>query len=157
MGPQKGPKWVPNKKWVPRWDPNGPQTKMSPNSPGTNNWARTAQGPTIGPERPRVQQLGPNGPGPNNWARMAQGPTIGVVRLLGCSGLAIGSCQYKVVNRVNRVTLQKTCSWSLLSYLGLKTGFILPQEFPNQVSSFILVYARLYDRPISYLVSYLAS
>ena len=45
-----------------------------------NQWARTAQGPTIGPERPRVQQLGPNGPGSNNWARTAQGPTNGPER-----------------------------------------------------------------------------
>ena len=111
-----GPKWAPNKKWVPKWDQHGPQTKngspngtqmgpkqttstwdmhnlgmghaqpgmghaqpghgtcptsleyghaqpMGPNGPGPNNWARTAQGPTIGPERPRVQQMGPNGPG----------------------------------------------------------------------------------------------
>ena len=63
---------------------NGPERprakQMGPNGPGSNNWARTAQGPTNGPERPRVQQLGPNGPGSNNWARMAQGPTIGPER-----------------------------------------------------------------------------
>ena len=40
---------------------------MGPNGPGPNKWARTAQGPTNGPERPRAQQMGPNGPGPNNW------------------------------------------------------------------------------------------
>ena len=54
--------------------------QMAPNGPGSNNWARTAQGPTNGPERPRVQQMGPNGPGSNNWARTAQGPTIGPER-----------------------------------------------------------------------------
>ena len=50
---------------------------MGPNGPGSKQWARTAQGPNKGPERPRVQKMGPNGPGSNNWARTAQGPTIG--------------------------------------------------------------------------------
>ena len=84
---------------LPNLDPRAP--KIGPRAPGAgtcpmsmdqghaqcpwsmdmpNQWVRTAQGPTNGPERPRVQQLGPNGPGSNNWARTAQGPTIGPER-----------------------------------------------------------------------------
>ena len=60
---------MPNLAWdMPNLDQGHAHCPWSMDMP--NQWARTALGPTNGPERPRVQQMGPNGPG-TNWARTA--------------------------------------------------------------------------------------
>ena len=77
-----GPTWhgtCPTWAWdMPNLDQGHAHCPWSMDMP--NQWARTAQGPTNGPEQPRVQQMGPNGPGSNKWARTAQGPTNGPER-----------------------------------------------------------------------------
>ena len=79
--PKWDPKWAPNKKWVPKWHPNGPQTNnldMGHAHPGHG----TCPLPL---DQGHAQPMGPNGPGSDKWARTAQGPTMMLAPLFGPS------------------------------------------------------------------------